>query len=164
MGIRDSLYCTMYWRFCQVVFLNDLFFFENLGDFFITYGRKPKILPLNYIIITLITDLFRIGKHGAQYGSASQKWLFWDSRKAAFRVTNCAFLTRIFFHIHRQNSRFFPRAPVENSVETVQNLDFQRIFPQSFPQKLWKTLSSAFLNFFLLVKFFCVFNKKGQPS
>ena len=75
----------------------------------------------------------------------------------------CATSTRKFFHIHRQNSRFFPRLPVENSVETVQNLDFQRIFPQGFPQKLWKTLSSTFLNFFRLVVFFCVFNKKKQP-
>jgi hypothetical protein len=38
----------------------------------------------------------------------------------------------------------FHKIPVENSVESVQNLDFQGNFPQGFPQKLWKTLSSLF--------------------
>ena len=43
MGIRDSLYCTMYWRFCQVVFLNDLFFFEISGIFLLHMEENRKI-------------------------------------------------------------------------------------------------------------------------
>ena len=62
-----------------------------------------------------------------------------------------------FFDIIQQH---FHPAPVENSVETVQNLEKQRLFPQGFPKRLWKTLSSPFWKIIFLCTFFCVFNKR----
>ncbi len=58
---------------------------------------------------------------------------------------------------------FHPK-PVENSVETVQNLANQRLFPQSFPESLWKTLSSSFSKIIFLCTFFCVFTKTINHS
>ena len=96
-------------------------------------------------------SLLLLEKSGFQHFHTTFPQLF---RLSFVQIAQVFFSTFLDFFRHLLSLK-----AVENSVETVQNLEKQRFLPQGFPKTLWKTLSRAFSKINFLCTFFCVLNK-----
>lgn len=145
MGIRDSLYCTMYWRFCQVVFLNDLLFFEISGRFFITLWKKNERSSINS---QHSRHFDRLSDEAGRIPNNVGNDYFETSEKALRRLTFVHFSQEKFSTLI-DNFFGFSRGSLWKTLwKLCKTLIFNEFFPKLFPRSCGKPCQVLFLNFF----------------